>query len=202
MADESNTDISAEKIATLSSHLNENAPSFEPSSSFEHIEETQQRRLSTEDTKNHLHIQSVQNGDQIDQNDNSSNIQSIDPSENNSTETHFIEESTRNNFNDNQDPISPSHIEPVTISYVDAFEQSTISQSEQEQINEISLEESNHSDDQQDLNTFNKTEEQSNTFYDDEQINHLHNQDDSELLLDDPLTNIHPTIHEKPDELK
>ena len=160
MGDETNPDVSIENNLVNSS-LNEDKPS---SSSYEHIEESDQQIYSMEDNNNHSHIKPLQNGD-------SSTIQ---PEENHSDETQFIEETSQIHQDDHQQAQFSSHIEPSNTSY--------------EQIQQSS----------NDQDSFQITQ---NSF---EQLNSDDNQTDSNSFLVDDDTNFitPPVLHDKPDELK
>jgi hypothetical protein len=92
----------------------------------EHIQETQPRRFSTEE--NESHIQPVENGNH---HEDSSNIQSVDLTDNESTHSEFIQDTTSNH----QESTSPLHIQPIDISDQNSF-----------QINENSFEDTSFQD--------------------------------------------------------
>jgi len=79
----------------------------------EHIQETQPRRFSTEE--NDSHIQPVENGNH---HEDSSNIQSVDLTDNESTHSEFIQDTTSNH----QESTSPLHIQPIDISDQNSFQ--------------------------------------------------------------------------------
>jgi hypothetical protein len=109
MSDEFSSDFPYEKRMFISKLNPESAP-FLPSSYYQHIQEVQQPTFSSEDHKNHLHIQPIVNGHD---DYNSTTIYSIEPSEHLSSQTHYIQETEPNNH---YYSTTSSHIEPVNIS--------------------------------------------------------------------------------------
>jgi len=201
MADEINSDNSNEK-PTFSSQLNEDTHSnfyqhieethprtlsTEQNNNDSHIEETHPRTFSTEQNNDDSHIEPIQNGNH---HENSLNIQLVEPRENHSNATEFIEETSPIN----QPPSSPSHIESVNIS--------------DQQINEQDSFHSNQNFSEQ-SNTFNLEDQSNISNKDDDQPNINNYQDDSNLLLLNNDTSITDTsfqiqnkLHDKSEEFK
>jgi hypothetical protein len=178
MADEINPNVTYEK--TFISPINEDISSTEHSSSTQHIEETQQRRFSSENINNDSHIEATQNGDH----QTTQNGDHIQHSTNQTTEnqTQFIQETIPNDH----ESTSPSHIQPINTTDDEILQHST----DQQDSSQNFLEQSNSSD-----------------YHDQSNINN--NQDDSNLLfVDDQTSNTDTNIftlmdlHDKPDQLK
>src|ERR1700722_11582642 len=124
----------------LNSPLNPHTPPFEPSSSsYEHIQETDEQRFSN--TENDSHIEPIENGENQhhDISRHSSMIQPVEPSleQEQPTETHFIEETLESNQNQDEQFISSSQIEPVSND-----NEEFSSSEEEEETNKLPIEES------------------------------------------------------------
>jgi len=115
MVDEISADLPYQK-RTFISKLNPESPPFEPSTSYQHIQEVSQAKFISKDN---LHIQPITNGHQNNENYYSTTIHSIESSEHIPTQIHYIQETKP----DYQQSVTSSHIEPVNISYDDKKEE-------------------------------------------------------------------------------
>ncbi len=144
MDDETNPDISMDKSSYISPLNEDNGHS----PSIQHIEETQPRRVSSENVNNHSHIQSTQSGDdQHHSFENGDHIQhspTLHSNQSTENQTVFIQETTPND----QQTTSHSHLQPLNTSDDHSTDSSQFSSEQEEDSihdqDKSNLDENNH----------------------------------------------------------